>query len=93
MQGDRPQILTLRLVAHAPVIEDDKGDACICQCRTVVENGHARDRRHLLDARRGFGNAGDFCEGCDGSLQRSTVGQLHADHQIALVLVGNERAR
>ena len=44
----------------------------------------------MLDARRGLGDGAHLVERGAGALQRGAVGQLHADQQVALVLVGNE---
>ena len=91
-RGDRAQVLALFLEAYAPVVEHDEGDAGIGELRHVVEDRHAGDRHDLAHARRRLGDARCLGERGPGAAERGTVRHLHGDHQVALVLVGNEGA-
>ena len=93
MLDDRAQVLVRLLEAHAPVLEDDVGDAAIGQHGVAVEHRHAGERHDLVDARRRHGDLADLFHRRVGALQRGAVGQLQADQHVALVLVGDERRR
>ncbi len=53
----------------------------------------AAQRHDVLDARRGHCDLGGLAQRGIGAFERGAVRQLHADHQVALILVGNERGR
>jgi hypothetical protein len=85
--------LPLCLGTLVPIIEDDIIDAGIGKCRAIVEDGNCGNRDHLFHARRREGDLGCLVQRVDRASERRAVGQLHGDHRVALVLIGNEGRR
>ncbi len=90
---DRQDIGALGLAALVPRLEHDKIDAGIGQVGEIVEHRKARNRDHLIDARRVEGELGRLVQRRRRAPERGAVGQLRGDHQITLVFIGDERGR
>ena len=53
--GDRAGVLSGLFKARVPVLQDDKGDACVGEARQIVEDREAADGDHMVDAGHSLG--------------------------------------
>ncbi len=87
---DREQVLSLGLEPLVEWLEHDPGGAGVEQVGAVVEQGHAGDADHPLDARNFPGDVRGPGQGLAGAPHGGAFGQLERDQQIALVVDRNE---
>src|SRR5262249_14101792 len=87
---ERYEILSLCLLALVPIIEDDIVNSGIGKCCAVVEDGNPCNRDYLAHARRRERDLGRLIQRIDRAPKRCAIGQLHGDHGVTLVLIGDE---